>query len=210
MATLLITSCSEKIKAEGEVTTEKVNVSASAAVITIESTMELILSDQIAEREIEITTNQNIHNYIEIVKEDNQINIQLDDNNYKNLNIEILASSKQFNNIKASGASTATVKGAELSFESYTLSLSGASSVNVEATLNTKDCNIIASGASTVESTLFTSENLIADLSGASTITMGVNKTISGELSGASIINYWGEATIDVNTSGASKINKVK
>lgn len=211
MATLLITSCSEKIKAEGEVTTEKVNVSASAAAIRIESAMELILSDQIAEGEIEITTSENIHNYINVVVSNNKISIQLDNNNYKNINIKILASSKQFNSIKASGASTATVKGAELSFESYNISLSGKSSVNVETTLTTKDCNISASGSSSVESTLFTTDNLVVDLSGSSSVKMGVNSSIEGKLSGKSVVNYWGEAaTVDVDGSGGSKIHKIK
>lgn len=210
VATISLLSCSDKIEADGPMITAEIGVPISVTAISIKSTMKLTLSDEIAEGEIKITTNENILNYIDVVTSDEQIDIQLESNRYDGLDIQIVASAKQFSSIIASGASLVTVNGEAISFDSYSISLSGASEVNIEATLDTKSCSISTSGVSNVEGDNFSADALAVDLSGSSAVTMGINNSITGTLRGASTLNYWGEAASSAELNGASNINKIK
>ncbi len=207
-AVLSMVSCGKKIEAKGPVTTEEMSVSATSNSIRVEAAMKLSLSEDVAEGEIKIITNENIHNYIDVVSNGSQIEIDLENGRYKKLDIEVVASSRQFNNLKASGASYVSVSGSELSFSDYNIELSGASKVNFDSVVNVVSCGVNASGASTVSGRNLKCETLVANLSGASYLEMEVSKIISGNLSGASDLNYWGDAVTSVDCSGSSSVNR--
>ncbi len=205
---LSLVSCTNKIEPVGAIVTSKVDVDFNANKINIRSAMELTLTDDIAEGEIRIITNENIHNYIDVVVSGNEVIIDLENNNYKDLDVEILASSSQFNSIKASGASEVTIEGCDPEHDSLNIELSGASELDVENYIYVPECTVIASGASSIDAERLTVDNLEVNLSGASSVEIKANDTISGELSGASEIEYWGSPTLSVECSGASKIEK--
>lgn len=209
VVSLSLVFCSDKIVGEGDVTMKSVAVPEGANTISVKSAMQLVLSDEVAEGELELWANENIHGYIDVLISDSKVEIDLESSNYKNLYIKVIASAEQFSSIKASGASSVVVKGTPVSHESYIISLSGVSSLDVETSLDVKDCNITMSGASEIYSNSFVSDDLTISISGASELTMGVNNSVSGTLSGASKLNYWGDASLAVETTGASKVSKI-
>ncbi len=204
-----LTSCLETIEAEGPLVREKNKVSTTVKKISVENAMNLTLSDELDEGEIFIIANENIHKYITVRKSDSQIKVELASNyNYRDVYVYIEASAKQFSDINASGASKVSIEGEELSFDNYSLSLSGASEVNVDADLSVKQCTVKASGASVVKGGYFLANVLFVDLSGASKVTMGVENLISGSLSGASTLRYWGNPKVTAKTTGASVVEE--
>ncbi len=206
----LLTSCIETIEAEGPMVREVKEISSTVENISIEYAMNLTLSDELEEGEIAIITNENIHQYINIRRSDKEIKIELADiYNYRDVYIYIEASSKQFSGINASGASKVSIEGEGVSFDNYSITLSGASEVNVETDLIVKQCTIEASGASIVKGKDFLSKILFVDLSGASKVTMCVDDLIYGDLSGASILRYFGDPKDKTKTTGASVVEKL-
>ncbi|MFI3314731.1 MAG: DUF2807 domain-containing protein [Rikenellaceae bacterium] len=205
---VIMSACSDKIIGLDDFTTKSHQLSQSATAIQIKSAMKLTLSDEIELGEVEIKTNENIHQYINLIDNDDKLSIELESNNYSGVVIEITASSLQYSNLTASGASTITLEGEDISFTDYSITLSGASSASISG--YTEQCSIVASGASKVTASQLTTEELYVDLSGASSVTIIANQYISGELSGASTLEYSGTATtISVETSGASVVDKI-
>lgn len=199
-------SCEKKIDGNSPITTKNFEVSPSASQIQVQSTMQLILSNEMEEGEISIKANDNIHQYINVVKDNNEVAIELDQNNYSDLSIEVLVSSSQYNAIVASGASTVTMQSEPPVFEDFSVTLSGASKANLIGTV--EKFTAVASGASEFYGN-FTCDALIVDLSGASIVEATVNNSISGKLSGASKVKYRGDATVSVESTGASSVERL-
>ncbi len=209
IASFSLTSCIETIEAEGPLVREQKEVSTTVTNISVENAMNLTLSDELDAGEILIIANENIHKHINVRKSANQIKVELASNyNYKDVYVYVEASAKQFSEINASGASKVSIEGENLSFDNYSISLSGASEFNVDADLSVKQCTIEASGASVVRGRYFLANVLSVDLSGASKVTIGVESLISGKLSGASALRYWGNPKITAKTSGASVVEE--
>ena len=79
--------------------------------------------------------------------------------------------------------------------------------MNIEGTSNL--FNIEASGASEINAFGLVSQDLKADISGASTLNITINKTLDVVASGASTVNYRGNGkVVSEDVSGASGINK--
>ncbi|MFI3286652.1 MAG: DUF2807 domain-containing protein [Rikenellaceae bacterium] len=219
-------SCS-KIDGEGEIITKQSNVNSSANKILVSSAITLKLSDQMQKGEISISAYENIHQYIIVSNESDELEIRLKDGNYKNLYVEVIASSMQYNDIEASGACNITIVGEAASFDNYTLELSGASEFsgdlaitdllcidlsgasNVNLSGEVVRCEAELSGASRLYDTSFLCNTLDVDMSGSSKIQMSVSESISGELSGASTLKYKGTPTVSVETSGVSTVGSI-
>ena len=103
----------------------------------------------------------------------------------------------------ASGASKIDldIKAPKISSE-----ISGASSLKLAG--ETKDFFLDANGASHAKCFDLMTENVDADLSGASSATVFASVKITGEASGASHLVYKGNATTSLNTSGAGSVRK--
>ncbi len=227
-AVLLATiSCTDKIEGEGVITTLQSDVNSSANEISVSNAITLKLSDQMPIGEISISAYENIHQYIVISNESDELTIELESGNYKDLYVEVVASSMQYNDIEASGASNVTIIGEAASFDNYTIELSGASEFsgdlaitdllsidlsgasNVNISGSAARCEAELSGASKLYDTSFSCNTLDVDMSGSSKIQMSVSESISGELSGSSSLKYKGTPTVSVETSGASTVGSI-
>ncbi len=225
----LTVSCNKYITGEGPITDRNYSVPTTISQLEISSAINLTLSDKVEEGAIIITTSDNIHDYISVLSEGGEVSIELrDGNNYRSVSIDVTVSSKQYNDIEASGACDIEFVGDVVLFDYYTIELSGASEYNgnisVAKTLNidlsgasevniegsAPTTNVECSGASEVEATDFVTDYLIVDLSGASKIRdMRVNDNITGELSGASKIDFTGLAEYGtVQLSDSSSIDR--
>lgn len=189
-------------------------------------TVYIIFSD--LEESIEIEANDNLHQYIEVKKENGVLKIGLKRNVYvrgtatlnayittKNVSEFMGSGASRFivesivetNSISIylSGASTFT---GELIADLLYTDLSGASNLNIQGTSNTFD--VEASGASVLRDYGFETQSLIAALSGASNMYVSVKDEIDVEASGASTLHFKGPAVIThQDISGASSVKKV-
>ncbi len=224
---LALISCAE-IEADGPISTQNLSVSSTANAISVCNAMNLTLSDRLEPGELSITTNVNIHDYIIVDNDRDELSIELKRGRYKDLNIDIVASSKQYNDIEASGASRVVIDGEAASFYEYDIDLSGASSfdgelliddsldvtlsgaseVNISGSARSCDANL--TGASRLYNTSFVCDALDAELSGSSKVKLSVTKSITGELSGSSIIEYVGSPIVSVETTGGSTTRPIK
>lgn len=223
---LLLTSCS-KIKGEGEITTITSSVDGSVNTISVSNSITLKLSDKMEFGKFSITAYENIHPYIKLSSDDDRLEIGMKSENYKDLYVEVIVSSKQYNCIEASGASGITLEGETPLFSDYTIDLSGASQfrgdLDIEDMLNvdlsgaskvditgvSNYCNATLSGSSVLYNTSFSCKKLDVDMSGASKIRMSVSESIEGGLSGASTIRYVGSPVVSVSTEGSSSVKQL-
>lgn len=106
--------------------------------------------------------------------------------------------------IKLFGASE--VKGA-INIENLQIDISGASLVKLNGTA--QNLKINASGASDAKNYDLSADNCVADLSGASDVTITVNKSLIAKAGGASTLYYKGNPEKkDVSSEGASSISQ--
>lgn len=106
--------------------------------------------------------------------------------------------------IKLSGASE--VKGA-INIENLQIDISGASLAKLNGTA--QNLKINASGASDAKNYDLSADNCVADLSGASDVTITVNKSLIAKAGGASTLYYKGNPeNKDVSSEGASTISQ--
>jgi hypothetical protein len=180
------------------------------------------------EESIEIEANDNLHQYIEVKKTNNTLHVGLKNNVSirKSPTLNVFITTKLVNSYSASGASrffiesplttedvSVYLSGAskftgDLEVETLSADLSGASAINISGTSGV--LSIEASGASVFKDYGFSTDNLDAEISGASSIHLTVNDNIRIEASGASSLRYKGAAVIQHHDlSGASSIKKI-
>lgn len=198
----------------------------TALVLNTAFEAEIYFSD--TELPIEIVANDNLHQYVEIVKTSDELRVELQ----KNVNIsgpaqlKVILSTGYLKAYTANGASVISLMDT-LMADDVTINLSGASKMdgamvvqNLSADLQdassldlsgeTTYLGLTASGASRVSGFLFSCLNLDADLSGASEVELTVNEKINITASGASILSYKGDGAIESqNLKNASMIVKV-
>jgi hypothetical protein len=133
---------------------------------------------------------------------------------------------KTIESIQASGASAVIITGA-LNGGSMLIKLSGASEIKGHAILNdvninlsgastakitgsAQNLNLTASGASDLKSYDFVVQNCVANLSGASDVSITINNSVSCSATGASMLQYEGSPERkEVATSGASAVSHI-
>ena len=157
--------------------------------IETESAFTVYVEFSDTEESIVVESNENLFQYIEVTEVSNTLKIGFQDN------ISIKGSA-----ILKAYITTKNIKG---------YSASGASRIIVEDEINTDDATVFLSGASQFVGEMYV-ENLNADLSGASSMTLA-GETLSFEVtaSGASNIGSFDVSTeyLNVNLSGASNVS---
>ena len=185
--------------------------------------VEIYFSD--SEESITIEANENLHQYIKVIKDGYSLHIGFASNIHikGNATLKAYITTRSLSSFSASGASRIVVEdlikesdvkidlsgasyfNGELRSDDLNAELSGAS----EASLSgfSEECSISASGASKFEDYSLTTDYLYGDLSGASKAYITINKEISVQASGASNLYYKGQAfPISQDLSGGSKI----
>lgn len=225
---LFTTSCSSVmgIKPSGEITTEQKSVSGFSS-LDVSSAISVHVRFSDTEEKVSIEANENLHQYIEVEKVGNELEIGLKNNtNIRgNAVIRVYITTKHLNSYGASGASSifindqivnnnltidlsgASTFDADLNIQNLNMDLSGASTAKLSGHANNFSAE--ASGASTLKDYNLAINNLDIDLSGASNASLSVSNTLKLEASGASILNYKGSCSIEkLDLSGASQIKK--
>ena len=175
---------------------------------------------------IELTADDNLHEYIEVSKSGETLEIGLEwGRSYRSVTLRAKITMPNLYRINLSGGSQASITGFNSSHDfSVALSggskvngnitsgdadfdLSGGSQVNLEGTANDLDVN--GSGGSQLDLEAFPVDNADINLSGGSRATVNLDGTLDVNLSGGSRVTYVDEPTLDdINLSGDSRVNK--
>lgn len=175
---------------------------------------------------IEITADDNVHEYIEVTKTGETLEIGLEwGRSYRSVTLRAKITMPDLYRINLSGGSKASITGFSSSHDfSVNLSggsgvtgnitagdanfdLSGGSQVNLEGTAD--DLVVSGSGGSQLDLEAFSADNADVHLSGGSRATVNVDGTLDVDLSGGSQVSYVGEPTLgDIDLSGGSRVNR--
>ena len=227
---ILFTSCKkdDDVTPSNNVTTVEKNITGYNQLdVSDPFTVYVTFSD--TEEIIQVEANDNLHQYINVEKQNEQLLISIDDDvdiTGGNVVLKVYITTSHLdafygegataihlenelngNNImiELTGASTFT---GTLHVNQLNSELTGASTLNLEG--SSMSVNIEATGASMMEGYGFVTDNLKADLDGASNIYLTVQQELDVEASGGSNVYYKGEGIIvNQDLSGGSQIIKM-
>jgi hypothetical protein len=227
---LFLFSCNEfdnHVKPNNKITTTQATYS-DYDMIDASSAFTVYVTFSDEEESIEIEANDNLHQYIEVKKENDVLRIGLNRNVHIRGSATLTAyiTTKNVSEYMASGASRIIVESrieatdaniylsgastfsGELVVDNFITDLSGASNLNIQGFAQNFEAE--ASGASVMQNYGFETNRLKADLSGASNMYVTVGEGIDVEASGASVLYYKGSAVITgQDLSGASSIREM-
>lgn len=177
---------------------------------------------------VKVETDENLQQYVEVYENNGVLVISPKDNyNLDPTNkIKVYVAAPSFRAIDVSGASNIVGENKLVSGETLDIELSGASEAKVDLkaprinaevtgastitlTGETKDLNVVGSGASGAKCFDLMTENTTVDISGASSAEVFASVKLDAEASGASEIKYKGAPAITQDINGASSIRKV-
>jgi len=175
---------------------------------------------------VEVTTDDNAMDYIDVSKSGNTLKIRPRWNrSFRSVTLRAKITMPDLSEIKLSGGSRTSISGFSSSHDlSVGLSggsivtgnitagdayfdLSGGSQVNLQGTA--EDLDINGSGGSQLELEAFSVNNADVNLSGGGRATINLDGILDVNLSGGSRVTYIGEPTLgDINLSGDSTVSK--
>ena len=175
---------------------------------------------------IEITADDNVHEFIEVEKSGETLVIRLRGNRfYRSVTLEAKITMPELYKLELSGGSQASITGFSSSHDfevemsggsrisgditagDADFELSGGSQVNLEGTAD--DLIIDASGGSQLNLEAFSVDDAYIKLSGGGRATVNVSGTLDVDLSGGSRVLYVGEPTMGaIELSGDSTVSE--
>ena len=226
---ILFTSCKkdEDVTPSNNVTTVNKTISGYSE-LNVSDPFKVYVTFSDTEEKIQVEANSNLHQYITVKKQNNQLVIYIDNdvdiNGSSTLNVYI--TTKQLDAFYGTGASSFQLQN-ELSGNNLLIELTGASfftgtvyvnQLNSELTGasgltlagNSNSFNIDATGASNMTNYDFVTNYFTADFEGASNVYLTVQQELDVTATGASNVYYKGNGVIvNQSLSGGSQIIKM-
>lgn len=223
----ILISCDKKlIKPSSDITVETREV-ASFSSIDVSDALDVEVTFVAGPEQVVVEANSNLQAYLitEVNNGKLEIHWKKGTSVMPGATVKIRVSATEVNAMEASGASNIQLMNAwttstaavglsgassmrgNIVAESATMNLSGASNADFTGAL--LSLNSECSGASDLRGFGLSVDNLVLNLSGASTTELTVNSTINLDASGASDFSYKGNASISsLNLTGSSTIHK--
>lgn len=220
----LVSACGLGIRGNGEVTTRSVQISNFAA-LDISGGFDVEINQGEAFN-ITVTTDENIHPYLDFIKKGNTLVVKNRENIAKYTKLVVKIQMPNLEEIEASGAVTLrtnntfngeTLKlefsGAQesnlmLNYEDIEISSSGASQTTLSGTA--EKLTIDGSGACKVKTKDLKVQEAELDFSGAGNAVVNVEDNLSVKISGAGEVRYVGSPAIKSDISGAGTLLPAK
>jgi hypothetical protein len=175
---------------------------------------------------VEITTDDNVHEYIKVTKSGKTLEIGLEFGRvYSSVTLIAKITMPDLYELYLAGGSGASITGFSSSHD-FEVELYGGSSIEGDITAgdaefdlsggsrvvlagSADDLDVEGSGSSQLDLEAFSVNNADVELSGGSRATVNVNGTLDANLSGGSKVLYVGEPTLDdIDLSGGSTVSK--
>lgn len=198
--------------------------------IEISTVFEVDVTISDTEEKIEIEANENLHAYIDVVKDGNDLKIKVKDNTNITGKATLKAhitTGNPLEKITVSDASSLTMTN-ELETKEILLAVADASYLNAKVTAtsallrlegasridltgNCADMNLYIYDACELSGFEMSVDNVVAEMAGASAASLTVNETIDLTAQDASVFRYKGEAVItEIDLKDASEIIKIE
>ena len=191
------------VQGSGNIQTEKRNL-ADFNAIEVGGAVEV---EVVAQKDfsVEVEADDNLLQFIKTEVSGDTLKISTEKHFSTRNPIRVRISAPDIENLEVSGASKLALL--NLKNDSLRVDASGASKIKVDG--ETKNLEIELSGASRLDAENLKSENADVDASGASNATIYVSNDLNADLSGASSVNYSGNPKNTVKkTSGASSVKE--
>lgn len=190
------------VAGSGIAQTEKRNV-ADFKAIEVGGVFEVEITAQ-KDFSVEVEADDNLLQFIRTEVNGETLEIKADKRFSTKNPIRVKISAPDIENLQISGASRISL--ANLKNDSLHVDSSGASKIKIDG--ETQNLVVDMSGASRLDAENLKSENATIDASGASQINVFVSNDLKADLSGASKVNYSGNPkNIERKTSGASSVS---
>lgn len=154
---------------------------------------------------VEVDADDNLLQYIKTDVDNGVLHIETTQRISSHTPLRVRISAPEIERIEASGASKVALAGVKNS--SLDIDTSGASKVKIEG--ETTEVRVEVSGASSIDAESLKARTASVDASGASSVTVFVTERLVSDASGASKISYAGNpASVEKNSSGASSVRQ--
>ncbi len=191
------------VKGSGNIQTQKREVSDFNA-INVGGAFEVEITAQ-KDFSVEVETDDNLLEFIKTEVDGETLEISSEKRISTSNPLKIRIFAPDIENLDLSGASKITL--VNLNNDSLQIDSSGASKIKIEGV--TKNFTVEMSGASRLDAEKLQSENVSVDSSGASSAYVFVTNELKADLSGASKVVYSGNPTnLEKKTSGASSVKQ--
>jgi hypothetical protein len=192
-----------KIKGSGNLKTERRDVPSFTAV-KIGGASNLEIVSGASEQTVEIETDDNLLELTKTYVKNDTLHVERRGNIWTKSPLRIRISVADLKRLNLSGASKADIKNVRT--DNFELDLSGASKVQIEGEAATFIADM--SGASNLDAENLKTAKAVVDASGASKATVFVTENLNAEASGASRILYAGNPkSVRDDESGASRVS---
>jgi hypothetical protein len=178
---------------------------------------------------VRIETDENLLGYIEVFVRGNDLVIKPKKgiNPHPSQAVKVYVSNPAFNGFEASGACKIISENKLNSASTVSISLSGASEINIDITCpkvdadasgagkitlrgQTKDFRVEGSGSTDIRCYELATENTKVSLSGAGDAQVFASVSLNVDISGAADVRYKGNPSVSQSISGAGSIKKVE
>ena len=154
---------------------------------------------------VSVDADDNLLQYIKTEVNGDVLHIETTERINSTTPIRVRIAAPDIESIAASGASKVSLAGVKNSF--LNVDTSGASKVKIEG--ETSEVKVEVSGASSIDAESLKAKNASVDASGASSVSVFATERLVSDASGASKISYSGNPTsVEKRTSGASRIHQ--
>ena len=193
----------ETVSGSGNVVSEERNVGEFKSVdVSGAFAVEIVAQKDFS---VVIETDDNILPLVKTEVEDGVLKISREGNFSSRGKVTVHIFAPNIENLDASGASKISVN--DLDNDSLNLDVSGASKIDLNG--KTERLKVDLSGASNIDAENLKAENVSVDASGASSVSVFASNELYADLSGATRLIYSGEPNNVVKkTSGASSVRK--
>lgn len=193
----------ESVSGSGNIQTEQRNVGEFKSIDVSDAfTVEITAQKNFS---VEVETDDNILPRVKTEIENGVLKIRREGHFSGRSKVLIRISAPDIENLEVSGTSKVSVN--DLNNDFLNLDVSGASKININGKTNRLKMDV--SGASKINAENLTAENVSVEASGASKIDVFVSNELNADLSGATKLTYSGDPqNVVEKTSGASSIRK--
>lgn len=207
LCAVLAISCTERLTPEGDVITQSRTFNTAVNILKVADGIEAYCDNELPDGTVEVTTNSNIHPYVEVLTDDGALIIRLKRGfRYNHLTVKVHLSANLFDMFDASGGSK-IICDQIIDRENLIIGASGGSIVDCEENILCTNLNISASGGSEIEVNGMC-KKLNAYLSGGSELEADELLAVSvlSYMSGGSRMSIIVEESLVVNASGGSEV----
>ena len=201
---IIISSCGERIKGNGKVEARQQNLDHFNSIdLSGMFEVELVKGNE----QIEIITDENLHEHVDIYVENDELVIDTKDKYLEAEQVLLRIYSKELNEIDVSGAISLKTEG-RLHTNHFKLDVSGACEGDLD--IEAESLDIEVSGAGEINALDLQAQKVHVGITGAGEIEVSAEEALDVAITGAGEVRYAGDPVVNKKISGAGEITQIR